>query len=121
MPDIRTLPISELEVSVRTHNVLKKAGYINIGAVLDLDEKTARALPNAGARTWREIAELQESLKPPSQQEIVDEAWCDFVRAVGTANSLMRRHPQFRAVVVERGEIMAYETDRDTAERRPGL
>lgn len=59
------MTIDDLELSVRTGNVLRAAGYIELDRFLGLTKAEVLALPNAGARTWKEIEELQRYLGQP--------------------------------------------------------
>lgn len=57
------LPIDQLELSVRTSNVLRMAGIETIEQFLELNRNYVMRLPNAGVKTWREVDEVQRYLK----------------------------------------------------------
>ena len=55
--------IESLELSVRASNVLRAWGRVNtLDEFMALDRETVMALPNAGARTWKEIEQMQKYL-----------------------------------------------------------
>lgn len=51
--------LDRLELSVRTTNVLRRHGIETMDAFMRLDKPTVLGMEHAGARTWREIAEVQ--------------------------------------------------------------
>lgn len=56
--------IDELELSVRTTNVLKKMFDMDtMDDFMALTEGRVRAVPGAGRRTWNEIREVQNHLR----------------------------------------------------------
>jgi hypothetical protein len=59
-PNVRDLPLGNIELSVRTHNVLVRAKCRTLGKVLDITEEEVLAMRHAGVKTWREIQEMQE-------------------------------------------------------------
>jgi hypothetical protein len=66
---LRAHSLSDVEMSVRTHNVLQNAGYATLGDLQHATEKQIRALPNAGVKTWREVLELQEAFNIDAPKE----------------------------------------------------
>lgn len=55
--------IRELELSVRASNVLRNSGLVEtIEDFMALTKEQVMALPNAGVRTWKEIAAVQENI-----------------------------------------------------------
>lgn len=55
--------IRELELSVRASNVLRNSGLVQtIEDFMALTQAQVLALPNAGKRVWKEIAEVQENI-----------------------------------------------------------
>jgi len=58
--------IRELELSVRTTNVLNAMGTVQtLDDFMALTEAEVRAQRGAGARTWREIKDVQQNLRDP--------------------------------------------------------
>jgi hypothetical protein len=53
-----TIPLSRLELSVRTTNCLYNAGLRTIGDVMAKSEQELMALPNFGRRSLKEVREL---------------------------------------------------------------
>lgn len=63
IPD-QTAFLDGLELSVRANNVLRAWGRVHtLDAFLALDRATVMSLKNAGMRTWREIQQLQATLR----------------------------------------------------------
>lgn len=63
--------LDKLELSVRAHNCLRKSGLVvDIASFMALTEGQVKAIPAAGARTWREVREIQESLRPHTDGEV---------------------------------------------------
>lgn len=58
-------PLNEIEMSIRTHNVLKRAGFTTLGDVMKATEDQVRSMTHGIAKTWREVAELQKCFKFP--------------------------------------------------------
>lgn len=54
--------LDQLEISVRTTNVLRKHGVKTIDDFMALTRPVVLKLEYAGSKTWREIAEVQENL-----------------------------------------------------------
>lgn len=75
----RDIKIDELELSVRSINCLKAAGYETLGPLHDLFEsrpKTAilKSLRHFGAKSYREVAEvLHWTIRRSDGQDLVDE------------------------------------------------
>ena len=68
--------LDSIELTVRADRVLRTSGRVNtLEEFMALDEDTVRRLPGAGAKTWREIREMQESLRNghPEVNELLDE------------------------------------------------
>jgi len=55
--------IADLELSVRTSNVLRVAEIESLEAFMALTKPTVMGWQHAGARTWKEISEMQEYLR----------------------------------------------------------
>lgn len=51
--------IDGLELSVRAGSALRRMGIDNLEAFMTLTKKQVMAEKNAGARTWREVANMQ--------------------------------------------------------------
>lgn len=58
-----SLPVSQLELSVRTANVLQNNGIETIEQLLELSTPVVMSWKNAGRRTAREIEETQKYLR----------------------------------------------------------
>ncbi len=52
------IPISRLELSVRTANCLHNAGLRTVGDIMAKSEKELMAIPNFGRRCLREVKEI---------------------------------------------------------------
>ncbi len=57
------MSIEDLEFSVRTGNCLRAAEVSTIAELLLLQRHTVLGWKNAGARTWREIADMQSYIR----------------------------------------------------------
>ena len=53
---IVSLPIEALDLSVRSYNALRKAGYVTIGDLLNVDEKGIIHIKNLGTKQRQEVA-----------------------------------------------------------------
>ena len=53
---IVSLPIEALDLSVRSYNALRKAGYVTIGDLLKVDEKEIIHIKNLGTKQRQEVA-----------------------------------------------------------------
>lgn len=51
--------IDDLELSTRTHNCLKRAGIVNVGQILEMDDKDLLSIRNLGDKS---LSEIQEGL-----------------------------------------------------------
>ena len=56
--ELENVPIAELDFSVRTYNVLTKAGYSTVREMLDADPDDIIRLPNLGLKSFSEIIEV---------------------------------------------------------------
>lgn len=54
--------LDQLEISVRTTNVLRNRGVTTIDDFMALTRPVVMKMEHAGAKTWREIADVQTSL-----------------------------------------------------------
>ncbi len=54
-PDRYNMPIEDLNLSVRAHNCLKRAGLMTVGQVLDKSEEELLALRNFGRKSYEEL------------------------------------------------------------------
>jgi phage-related tail protein len=96
------LSIDDLELSVRTVNVLRRAEIRTIGEFLALDKATVTGLPNAGARTWNEIRETQDYLN----RQLTDK----LKRLVGELNKLLlQRSHSLKVTVDNDGLVKVYQ------------
>jgi hypothetical protein len=76
--------LDQLEFSTRTTNCLRMAGYISIDRIKTLKRDDVLALPNAGQKTWNEIAEWQNHVNRPQYE------MADLVIAVRKVNEIRR-------------------------------
>ena len=60
--DLLGLPVTELGLSVRSENVLRKIGIKNIGVLVLVDEAVMLSWRNFGKKSLRELKEKLESL-----------------------------------------------------------
>lgn len=92
----RDTPIENLELSVRSTNALRSAGYSNLGQLQDLFEKpkseVLRALKHFGSKSYREVYEVLEQPQKDDRARI--DAW------VRTHHDTIRAILDGRAVVV---------------------
>lgn len=56
--------VSDLELSVRASNVLRLAGVTTMQDFMRLTKQRVLSFANSGARTWKEIEQVQKSLQP---------------------------------------------------------
>lgn len=110
--------LDELELSVRTANVLRKAGHVTtLADFMALDRKTVAALKGAGVRVWREIETVQQGLGRDTTDQRQDD-WQRFRAAVGALNDMMMDSPQFRTCDAGRGFLVAVWSERQEADAR---
>ena len=60
--------IDDLELSVRASNVLRKMGVETQEHLMALTRRAVLAQKNAGVRTWREVADIQQELREMQKQ-----------------------------------------------------
>lgn len=102
--------LDELELSVRAHNVLKSMGTVEtLDDFMALTRETVTAQKAAGARTWREICEIQETFAP-DPAAIYRHRWAEFQDAVGVVNKLMDQEPRFRVCDAGQGFLVAVQS-----------
>ena len=108
-----------LELSVRADRVLRMYGRIKtLDDFMALTKEQVMALKGAGARTWREIEEIQKNLAPLTPDEEHQERWDSFCDAVGRVNALMERHPEFRTCDAGAGFLVAVQSGKREATLR---
>lgn len=61
--------VDDLELSVRTRNVLKLAGIDSREALEGLTREAVLAMKNAGRKTWYEIECIQQYLRGPTMEQ----------------------------------------------------
>lgn len=75
----RDIPIDDLELSVRSCNALKGAGYATLGALDDLfklhKSVILKMLPNFGAKSYREVAEVLHTMGEKNSIEDIVFDW----------------------------------------------
>lgn len=90
-----TIPISELELSVRTSNVLRAQGVETVAQLMELTRDQMLSWRGMGRKSVREVLEIQRELKGPDR----DDRWAQFCEAVRTLNAMMARDPDFLMVL----------------------
>jgi DNA-directed RNA polymerase alpha subunit len=94
----RDIPVTDLELSVRSVNCLRSAGYDTLGTLHDLFERpkseVLRALNNFGAKSYREVYELLRWQKTQTDDRDAIDSW------VRTHSDTIRAILQGHAVVV---------------------
>tara|TARA_R110002072_G_scaffold63430_6_gene157856 strand:+ start:897 stop:1205 length:309 start_codon:yes stop_codon:yes gene_type:complete len=77
------MKVDDLEMSIRTGNAMRKAGITEIDQFVALDRKTVVGLPGSGPKCWKEVQELQESLKPHVQEA---QSWAKLTAILKNSN-----------------------------------
>lgn len=109
--------VEDLELSVRTGNVLRNAGIVTLDQLKALDASAVLALKNAGRKTWREIQELQQFFDEDSE-DLKQSRWRTFTETVAMLNQQMNRNPEFRVVDADRGFLTAVRSSPIDGQRR---
>lgn len=86
----RDIPITDLELSVRSVNCLRSAGYDTLGKLHDLFEKPKSevlgTLKHFGAKSYREVYELLDWQKTQTDDREAIDSWVrshsDTIRAI---------------------------------------
>jgi hypothetical protein len=118
---LREIPMDQLELSVRTYKVLYLGGYTTLGAVMDATEAQIRSLPNAGSKTWREVAEMQECFahdRLVATQEVADEYPVTLATLLELANAQAKIAELENALAAASGTIAAMRADVATDQAR---
>lgn len=76
----RDIKIDELELSVRSVNCLKSAGYTTLGPLHDLFSQTSKtevlkSLKHFGAKSYREVAEALHLLEAKGAEQDAHDEW----------------------------------------------
>lgn len=101
--------VDHLELSVRTTNVLKHYGVRTQEEFMGLNRKTVMSLPHLGAKSWKEIAEVQVNLGGGISD--YDYAWKQRVlKLCDELNS--RPMPPHHALVVLGGMVFLVKIER---------
>jgi DNA-directed RNA polymerase subunit alpha len=93
----RDIPIDDLELSVRSANALKGAGYTTLGSLQDLFEKpkteVLKTLKHFGAKSYWEVYQILDQPKKDDRFRI--EEWVrhhhDTIRAIIDARAVVVR------------------------------
>lgn len=101
--------VDDLELSVRTSNVLRGEGVRTLSAFMALSKDRVMAMKGAGVRTWNEIKSVQTNIAPTAA-EAEKAAWHQFRELLAQANAVMAVNPSFRVVVDGNGYAMAAAT-----------
>ena len=71
--------VSGLELSVRSSNVLREMGVTSVESFMSLTRTDILSRRNAGTKTWREIEEVQQSMKSKIQGQSPRDTYHDIV------------------------------------------
>lgn len=93
--------LDSLELSVRASNALRKRGVSTLEDFMSLSKASVMLMPNVGARTWREIREMQEYLRGRTSGD------GELKAALGVVNSAIRED-DLSAVVQGDGTIALF-------------
>lgn len=104
--------LAGLELSVRAHSVLANAGVNTYPEFMALTRDRVLKLKHAGARTWKEVSEVQNSL--PRN----DGGFEAFTSTLGLLNSMMVNNPRLRVVVEADGCLTGVMSSRECGARR---
>ncbi|RUU76136.1 DNA-directed RNA polymerase subunit alpha C-terminal domain-containing protein [Mesorhizobium sp. M7A.F.Ca.MR.362.00.0.0] len=74
--------IDELELSVRAGNALRNHGVMNLDEFLRLTKPVVMSFKHAGARTWREIQEVQINLQREQLKQSLPGRAIQHIRAL---------------------------------------
>lgn len=94
------LLVSDLEMSVRTQNVLSQMGIRTLKELRELKRYDAMRTKGCGQKTWSEIRDIVQQFSPPP-------APLGIVQAVKLVNDLMVHEHHLR-LVVDNGELRLY-------------
>ncbi|TGT64043.1 MULTISPECIES: DNA-directed RNA polymerase subunit alpha C-terminal domain-containing protein [unclassified Mesorhizobium] len=75
-------PVDDLELSVRTGNVLRRYGITTIDRFLQLTKPEVMFFRHAGAKTWREIQEVQINLRRNERRQSLPGRAAELLRGL---------------------------------------
>lgn len=105
--------IDQLELSVRSSNILRGMGVETLWEFLGVNKSEFLRRPHAGARSWREVEQVQKAL-----QTSLSSPWDVFRNHIGAINNIMKENPSFRALLTSNGCLIAAQTVGDDADYR---
>lgn len=92
--------LEKIELSVRAANCLRR---LNPGMSMEefmmLTKPEVMRIKNAGVRTWREVAEVQASLRGDFRRDREQEDANRLAALLGEVNNLLMNNPRMRVVV----------------------
>lgn len=97
--DINDMSIADLEFSVRTSSLLKKAGIESVEQLLALTKEEVFKWPRAGRQTWNEIGPMQLMLRGPSEEERADMLYNEIVTTTMRLNLLVSEAKTFDGAI----------------------
>lgn len=110
--------VDELELSIRSSNVLRTMGVETMDDFMSLTKERFLAQRNAGARSWKEIVDLQRSLGARNVEIERQLAWQKFCSLLGAANDLMVAYPHMRVCLAQDGCLVAAATSLSDGAKR---
>ncbi|TIW53851.1 MAG: hypothetical protein E5V54_24120 [Mesorhizobium sp.] len=75
-------PIDDLELSVRTGNVLRRYGVTTLDRFMELTKPEVMFFRHAGAKTWREIQEVQINLRRNERRQSLPGRAAELLRGL---------------------------------------
>ncbi len=107
--------VDDLEMSVRSGNVLRRAEIKTASQLLALTKEEVLQMPAAGIRTWREVSEIQEVLRKETGPTTL---WARFTTAVQDLNAFMEEFPEHRVVLEGCGFLIPVRSGELDAKKR---
>jgi len=106
MTSLGDISISDLELSVRAVNALRNIGVTPVEQFMKLDRGTVLRTRSAGAKTWREIRDMQPSLR---DHGALADAEVAVFRAAAALNCALADAPAgLKAGVTRDGNVAIY-------------
>jgi len=95
--------ISSLELSVRAERVARTLNVTGPAAFLALTRGDILKVPNAGMKTWHEIANIQRAMHLKARGS---DDWWRLVSALQLANTIVANHRDFYLAIRRDGGII---------------
>lgn len=87
--------VENLELSVRTVNVLKNNGITTAEQFMKLTKTQVMGLKGLGAKSWREISEVQEMLTRERRRESIPGQAVELIKALNRLVPDLTKHRFF--------------------------